>query len=146
MFQAGMLPKSIFEAYATQALVADQLISANGGEQVGYKVAAASSSLQEELGLTEPFRGQLLSHSIHKDQATLSAADLEMFKRRTKATKSPSRLLEIGLLLELKGDIAPLGEDGHDASSVAASVVAATPYIEILMTSFRDWVSGTSKC
>ena len=67
-------PRDLEEAYAIQARLQAMRAPALG-PIVGWKIAGAARSRTRMLGVDEPLRGGIHATQVHRDRATLRAAD-----------------------------------------------------------------------
>jgi 2-keto-4-pentenoate hydratase len=66
-------PQTLADAYAIQRAYVPLVERFTNGRPVGYKAGATALATQQLLGLEEPFRGVLLSSSVHQSGASIAA-------------------------------------------------------------------------
>jgi 2-keto-4-pentenoate hydratase len=110
-------------AYRAQQLFVQSKLDA-GETFVGYKLGLTSEPMQRMLGVDSPDFAPVLASHVHRDGATVRAAQFI----------APKVEAEIALVLRdaLKGP-------DCDEATVAAAVGAARPAIEIVDSRIRDW-------
>jgi 2-keto-4-pentenoate hydratase len=111
------------DAYRVQQNLTARLVS-GGDTVVGYKLGLTSEPMQRMLGVDSPDFAPVLASHVHRDGATVRAAQFI----------APKVEAEIALVLRdaLKGP-------DCDEATVAAAVGAARPAIEIVDSRIRDW-------
>ena len=112
-------PAGVDEAYAAQEAFHRLRTGQATPQLAGYKVAATSKVIQEQVGLTEPFLGAVMPGTVHSSPYELRHADC----------------LQFGFECEIA---ARLGQDlraadaPHSRESVAAAVEKIYPAFELL--------------
>jgi 2-keto-4-pentenoate hydratase len=115
---------SLLDAYAIQ----HRLVQSWGGRVAGWKVGCTNAIAQKQLGVDEPFRGQVLASAMHESPATVPGGDFSM------------RVIEPEFAFRLARDL-PAREAPYDQDGVAAAVGELIPVIEIVDTAYVDWLS-----
>lgn len=116
----GCRPETVSDGYAIQ----DGLVRAWPDAVAGWKVGATSAQAQAMFSVSEPFCGPVFRAAIFQTPARPPARDF------------PIRGMECELAFRL-GAALPGRADGHDRDSVAASVAAVVPALEIVTTRFE---------
>lgn len=111
------------EAYAVQNHLVDLLL-ADGGEIVGYKLGLTSKPMQDMLGVHEPDYGPVLSSMVFEDGVTVDLG----------AYIQPKVEAEIALVLD-----APLQGPGVTAADAASAIGSAVAAIEMVDSRIADW-------
>jgi 2-keto-4-pentenoate hydratase len=124
---AGLAPATLADGYAIQHGLVSRLLAHNGGQVVGYKIAATSDLVQRALNVPGPMYGRLLSYS------TVQAGDSPV---RLNAADYVTRTIEPEFGFRMVSDV-PAGT--HDATSIAAWVDTAHASIELVDHRFLDW-------
>ncbi|MEM7799452.1 MAG: fumarylacetoacetate hydrolase family protein [Chloroflexota bacterium] len=115
-------PTSLNEAYQTQEILVDQLLSRHGGKTVGYKVACTNRSAQELLKVDGPFYGCLLSATTYRySDSPINLA----------ANEFTLRAIEAEFTLEIGWDI-PSRPERYSTAEIAPFIKAVMPSIEIV--------------
>ncbi len=114
---------TVDDAYAVQRELVDLLL-AEGGSIVGWKLGLTSQPMQELLGVSEPDYGPVLSTMVFEDGVEL---DLDAFIQ-------PKVEAEILLVLER-----PLRGPGITTADAAAAVGGAMAAIEMVDSRIEDW-------
>ena len=122
----ALRPRTLNDAYETQAGLVALLLARRGGGTVGYKIACTNPLAREQLNVPHPLYGRLLSHSTFASPATLDAS------RFTTRTIEP----EFGF--QMAADV-PHASAPHTRESVAQYVGDAFAGIEIVDHRFTDW-------
>lgn len=117
---------TVEDAYAIQQELA-QLLLAEGGEIIGYKLGLTSKPMQEMLGVDQPDFGPVMSSTTHRDGVVL---DVERFIQ-------PRIEAELALVLgrALRGP-------GVTRGDAAATVTGARAALEVIDSRIRDWKIG----
>jgi|MDTC01.2.fsa_nt_gb 2-oxo-3-hexenedioate decarboxylase/2-keto-4-pentenoate hydratase len=115
---------SLLDAYAIQ----HRLVQSWGGRTAGWKVGCTNPVAQKQLGVDEPFRGQVLAQAVHESPATLAGNDFIM------------RVIEPEFAFRLARDL-PARDAPYDGDGVAAAVGELVPVIEIVDSAYQDWLS-----
>lgn len=125
----GAAPGDAAAAYAIQDAAAPEILRrAGGGTVVGYKIGCTNATAQAQLGVTEPFRGWLLSTFVHDSPASLPAAAFHM------------RQLEPEIAFRIGRSLGPDGAP-YDAAAMRGAVAAAMPAIEVVDSRYADWLT-----
>lgn len=111
------------DAYAIQQGLVELLL-ADGGSIVGYKLGLTSRPMQEMLGVNEPDYGPVLSSMVSDDGAEIT---LDRYIQ-------PKVEAEIALVLD-----APLQGPGVTAMQASRAIGGATPAIEMVDSRIADW-------
>jgi 2-keto-4-pentenoate hydratase len=122
---ADVVPRTIAEGYEVQERLVRALMAESGGRPVGYKIACTSELAQRALGVDGPFFGVLMSHTTHRDPATLRASDFLV------------RCAEAEFGFEMGADV-PAGPT-YTPESIKEFIAAALPSIEIVDHRYHDW-------
>ena len=72
---ASCSPDDEKEAYLVQDQYVSAMLSEFGGEIVGYKAGCTNVTAQEQLGLSSPFSGPLLSAFVRTSPTVISSED-----------------------------------------------------------------------
>ena len=121
-------PQSTGEAYGCQSDVVRQLINHYGGHIVGYKIACTNTIAQRQLGVDEPFSGNLMSSFCSDSPARIAADQFFM------------RVVEAEFGFGMARDLPPLSRP-RERDEVAAAIEAVIPGIEIVDSRFDDWTT-----
>ena len=112
-------PRDLDEAYAAQEAF-HRLRAGNASPSLGgYKIAATSKVIQEQVGLKEPFLGAILPGMVHRSPHTLSIGDYQQLG------------FECEIAVELGSDLTPSNAP-FNRDSVATAVCAVCPAFELL--------------
>jgi 2-keto-4-pentenoate hydratase len=111
------------EAYAIQGEFVELLL-ADGGEIVGYKLGLTSKPMQDMLGVHEPDYGPVLSSMVFDDGVEIDVADYI----------HPKVEAEIALVLDQ-----PLSGPGVTTAHAAAALKGAVAAIEMVDSRIVDW-------
>ena len=112
-------PQNLEEAYAAQVVFHRLRTGAESPALAGYKIAATSKAIQEQVGLREPFLGAILPGMVHPSPHALSFADYQQLG------------VECEVAVELGTDLLPNAAP-FDREAVAAAVCAVRPAFELL--------------
>ena len=112
-------PRTLEEAYAAQEVFHRLRAGTPSPHLAGYKIAATSKVIQEQVGLHEPFLGAILPGMIHHSPHALSLGDYQQLG------------FECEIAVELGADLPPAGAP-FDRAAVAAAVCAVHPAFELL--------------
>src|SRR5262245_23567471 len=66
-------PNDFATAYAVQSAMVDLLTQKHKGQRIGYKAACTNKLAQEQLNISGPLFGALLSHSTYRSPVRLRA-------------------------------------------------------------------------
>lgn len=125
----GLAPETTAEAYAIQDASIPAILSYRGGGRViGRKIGCTSRSAQEQLGVSGPFHGRLLSPYVFESPARVQA---DLFFMRVMEPEFAFRLAR-----DLPADGAP-----YDAASVRPAIAAVLPALEIVDSRWTDWTT-----
>lgn len=122
---ADVVPRSLAEGYQVQERLVRELLDRSGGHPIGYKIACTSELAQKALGVDGPFFGVLMSHSSHRDGATLRASDFTV------------RCAEAEFGFEMAEDV-PAGP-AYTAETIRDYIGTALPSIEIVDHRYHNW-------
>ena len=122
-------PSDIAEGYAVQQAYA----AAQGGQPIGYKVAATSPRAQAALGVEGPFYGRLFDSTSSLDTTTASWP----------AERFLVGLAEPEFAVRLGADL-PEQAQPYDRETVAAAVASLHPAFELIDSAYgrEDWMSA----
>ena len=112
-------PRDLDEAYAAQVVFHRLRTGTESPALAGYKIAATSKAIQEQVGLHEPFLGAILPGMIHPSPHALALDDYQQLG------------FECEIAVELGADLRPSGAP-FDRDAVAAAVCAVYPAFELL--------------
>jgi 2-keto-4-pentenoate hydratase len=118
--EPGLTPA---DAYAIQGHLVD-LLRAEGGRVVGYKLGLTSRPMQELLGVDEPDYGPVLSSMVHDDGVALRVGDF----------LQPRIEAEVALVLDR-----PLRGPGVSVVQAAQAVGGAVAALELVDSRIEDW-------
>ena len=112
-------PRNLDEAYAAQ--VAFHRLRAGNASPLlaGYKIAATSKVIQEQVGMNEPFLGAILPGMVYRSPHSLSIEDYQQLG------------FECEIAVELGSDLQP-SDAPFDRDRVATAVCAVRPAFELL--------------
>jgi len=123
-------PASEADAYRVQAAYIDHLLaSAPGSRRIGFKAGCTNETAQVQLGLTAPFRGQLLSQFAVASPGEIACSDGFM------------RMIEAEVAFRIGTDLPPAAAP-FEPSTVSAAVAAALPAIEVVDSRYVDWTTA----
>ena len=112
-------PRSTGEAYAAQEAFHRLRLATGSPSLAGYKIAATSRAIQEQVGLHEPFLGAILPGMVRRSPCRLVIADYLQLG------------FECEVAVELGADLRP-DDAPFDRDKVAAAVCAVHPAFELL--------------
>ena len=112
-------PRGLDEAYAAQVVFHGLRAGTESPVLAGYKIAATSKAIQEQVGLHEPFLGAILPGMLHDSPYELNFADYQQFG------------IECEIAVELGADLRPAAAP-FDREAAAAAVCAVGPAFELL--------------
>ena len=124
---AAAAPQTEAEGYRIQEAVRE-LLTADFGALVGYKIGCTSAVMQEYLGIPHPCGGSVFAKGIHKNGVTLSAKNFVRVG------------VECEIAVRLARDLV-VTEAPFTAEWVAESVEAYHPAIEIVDDRYSDWTT-----
>ncbi|MDP6707843.1 MAG: fumarylacetoacetate hydrolase family protein [Alphaproteobacteria bacterium] len=125
----NLKPTDVESAYAIQAAtLAAILEDAGGGTFVGRKIGATNVTAQEQLGLSEPFHGILMSAFVHQSPAELPADAFFM------------RVLEPEIAFRLGADL-PASGAPYDAAAVKPAIATVMGAIEVVDSRYSSWTT-----
>jgi 2-keto-4-pentenoate hydratase len=122
---AAVCPSTLEEAYHCQAELVGRLLQHYGGKVAGYKIACTNVSAQQQLHVTAPFSGNLMSSFCWESPAQADSS--EFFMRVVEA--------EFGFLMAK--DVPA----GATVEEIAGAVEGVIPSIEIVDSRFDDWTT-----
>jgi len=125
----GLKPADEAQAYRIQAAYVPMIAKLSGGKPVGRKIGATNPQTQANMGITQPFRGILLSPFVHDTPARIPAE--EMF----------IRVLEVELAFRVGEDIAPSATPWNE-KTVAAKLAAILPAIEVVDSRYTQFTQA----
>jgi 2-keto-4-pentenoate hydratase len=124
---AEIAPRDEAEGYRIQDAVHD-LLAADFGARVGYKIGCTSAVMQQYLNIPHPCGGGVFANGVHPSGASLRANDFVRVG------------VECEIAVRLARDLdASLGPFSADA--VAQAIDAYLPAIEIVDDRYADWQS-----
>jgi 2-keto-4-pentenoate hydratase len=103
-----------------------ELLAADFGALVGYKIGCTSAVMQHYLGITHPCRGGVFARGVHPSGASLPAKDFVRVG------------VECEIAVRLVHDLEP-SRAPFTAEAVAQAVEAYLPAIEIVDDRYADW-------
>ncbi len=118
-------PRSEAEGYRIQDAVHD-LLAADLGALVGYKIGCTSPVMQQYLDIPHPCGGGVFANGVHASGVSLSTKDFVRVG------------VECEIAVQLGRDLAPT-EEPFTAEWVAESIEAYLPAIEIVDDRYVDW-------
>jgi 2-keto-4-pentenoate hydratase len=119
-------PKTNDEAYRCQESLIRRLLDHYGGEVIGYKIACTNVTAQQQLNVTGPFYGRLISSFCCDSPGRLRADDFFM------------RVVEAEFAFRMARDL-PAGV--HSIEEIVAAIEGVIPGIEIVDSRFEDWTT-----
>lgn len=127
---AQLAPGTMADAYAVQDASIPAILShAGGGRVLGRKIGCTSRTAQEQLGVSGPFHGRLLSPYVFESPA------------RVKADLFFMRVMEPEFAFRLGRDLPSDGAPYH-AESVRPAIAAVLPALEIVDSRWIDWTTA----
>jgi 2-keto-4-pentenoate hydratase len=123
---AAIRPTDLDTAYAIQDVVVGRLLTRQGGQRIGYKIACTSKGAQEMLHVDGPLYGQMLSFSSHAAPATVKRSDFTQC------------VIEAEFGFRMAADV-PVAIADYSATSIVPFIAAILPAIEIVNFRFVDW-------
>jgi 2-keto-4-pentenoate hydratase len=120
-------PQSEAQGYLIQDAV-HELLVADFGRLVGYKIGCTSAVMQEYLGIPHPCSGGVFANGVHQSGVTLNVKDFVRVG------------VECEIAVRLARDLAP-SEAPFTAGFVAWAIEAYMPAIEIVDDRYVDWQS-----
>ena len=118
-------PASLGEAYDIQDALRPLVAARGPGAPVGWKIGCTTAVMQQYLDIPHPCAGTLYRTGLHRERATLQAADFFQLGLEC----------EIAVRLGAPIDARPRG---HDAASVADAVAGVMASVEIVEPRFED--------
>jgi 2-keto-4-pentenoate hydratase len=122
-------PSDFEMAYAVQSALVDLLAQQHGGQRIGYKAACTNQVAQQQLNISGPLFGALLSHSTYHSPV------------RLRADTFSTCIIEAEFGFQLAADV-PASSSLHTAQSIVKFVGKAFPGIEIVSHRFVDWTKA----
>jgi 2-keto-4-pentenoate hydratase len=122
---AELAPRTEAEGYRIQQALRD-LLAADFGAMVGYKIGCTSAVMQQYLAIPHPCGGSVFAHGVHDSGASLRAADYVRVG------------VECEIAVRLARDLAPSAAP-FTADTVAQAIEAYLPAIEIVDDRYADW-------
>lgn len=113
------MPQAVADAYAIQRAYVPLVEQFTNGRPIGYKAGATADAPQKMLGLEEPFRGVLLSSSVHENGASIPSG----------TCFTPIAECEFAFRM---GDGLPPSAGPYDLDAVRAAVAGVILSIEIV--------------
>jgi 2-oxo-3-hexenedioate decarboxylase/2-keto-4-pentenoate hydratase len=124
---AAAAPRDEAEGYRIQEAVRE-LLAADFGALVGYKIGCTSAVMQEYLKIPHPCGGSVFAKGVHKSGVTLSAKNFVRVG------------VECEIAMRLARDLLAT-EAPFTAEWVAESIEAYHPAIEIVDDRYSDWTT-----
>jgi 2-keto-4-pentenoate hydratase len=124
---ADIAPRDEAWGYRIQDAVHD-LLAADFGARVGYKIGCTSAVMQQYLNIPHPCGGGVFANGVHPSGASLRANDF----------------VRVGVECEIAVRLAHDLDDSHapfSADAVAQAIDAYLPAIEIVDDRYADWQS-----
>jgi 2-oxo-3-hexenedioate decarboxylase/2-keto-4-pentenoate hydratase len=122
---ANVAPQTEADGYRIQEALRD-LLAAEFGALVGYKIGCTSAVMQEYLDIPHPCGGSVFARGVHDSGASLRAKDFVRVG------------VECEIAVRLASDLAPSAAP-FTAESVAQTIEAYLPAIEIVDDRYADW-------
>ncbi|MBT7760501.1 MAG: hypothetical protein HN732_24435 [Rhodospirillaceae bacterium] len=122
-------PRNEDEAYLIQDRFVDGMLAHYGGDITGYKAGCTNVTAQQQLGLSSPFGGPLLSAFVLTSPAEISTEDGFM------------RMIEAEIGFRLGQDLLPMGAP-YKAATVTPALAAAFGAIEVVDSRYDDWTTA----
>jgi 2-keto-4-pentenoate hydratase len=123
----GVAPRTEAQGYRIQDAV-HELISAEFGRLVGYKIGCTSAVMQQYLDIPHPCSGGVFTSGVHESGASLTHKDFVRVG------------VECEIAVRLARDLAP-SQAPFTAEFVAQTVECYLPAIEIVDDRYVDWPS-----
>ncbi len=117
-------PRTLADAYVVQ----DRFISLLGAPTGGWFGACTNTTIQELLGLSEPYHARLLADHMFPSPATLSAADY------------PPMVFECEFGFVVDRDFTP-DSTPYSQAEIEAAIIRVCPTIEVVAGHLKDWPS-----
>jgi 2-keto-4-pentenoate hydratase len=121
----GSAPRDEAEGYRIQQTLRE-LLSADFGAFVGYKIGCTSAVMQQYLDIPHPCGGSVFAGGVHASGVSLKAADFVRVG------------VECEIAVRLESDLAP-SRAPFTADTVAPAIEAYLPAIEIVDDRYADW-------
>lgn len=121
-------PQTANEAYQCQAGLVSQILEHFGGEVIGYKIACTNPLAQQQLHVSGPFYGHLLSRFCFESPAQIEADQFFM------------RVVEAEFAFRMRHDLPPVAQP-YTEDEIATAVEGVLPAIEIVDSRFMDWTT-----
>lgn len=125
---SSIRPATVDDAYRSQATLVQQLLEAENGRAIGYKIACTNALAQRQLSVTEPFYGRLISPLTFDSPARLAANRFSM------------RVIEAEFAFRLGKDLAPRATP-RTVEEIADAVDGVLPGIEIVDSRYASWTT-----
>jgi len=122
---ADVAPQNEADGYRIQDAVHD-LLAADVGALVGYKIGCTSAVMQQYLGIPHPCAGGVFEKGVHASGVSLRHGDFVRVG------------VECEIAVRLGRDLAP-SSAAFTAESVAGAIEAYHPAIEIVDDRYADW-------
>jgi 2-keto-4-pentenoate hydratase len=122
---AAIAPQTEAEGYRIQEALA-QLLAADFGARVGYKIGCTSAVMQQYIGIPHPCGGNVFANGVHASGASLAAADFVRVG------------VECEIAVRLARDLVPSAAP-FTADNVADAIEAYLPAIEIVDDRYSEW-------
>jgi 2-keto-4-pentenoate hydratase len=118
-------PRTEAEGYLIQDAVHD-LLAADFGARVGYKIGCTSAVMQQYLAIPHPCGGGIFAAGVHPSGVSLRAGDFVRVG------------VECEIAVRLGRDLAP-AQAPFTAEAAAEAIEACLPAIEIVDDRYADW-------
>jgi 2-keto-4-pentenoate hydratase len=122
---ANVAPQNEADGYRIQDAVHD-LLAADAGPLVGYKIGCTSAVMQQYLGIPHPCGGGVFAKGVYASGVKLRHGDFVRVG------------VECEIAVRLARDLVPSGA-AFDAATVASAIGAYHPAIEIVDDRYADW-------
>jgi 2-keto-4-pentenoate hydratase len=122
---ADIAPQTEADGYRIQQALRD-LLAADFGAMVGYKIGCTSAVMQEYLAIPHPCGGSVFAKGVHDSGASLRANDFVRVG------------VECEIAVRLASDLVPSAAP-FTADTVAQAIEAYLPAIEIVDDRYADW-------
>ena len=132
---AAIRPTDLDTAYAIQDVMVKRLLTREGGQRIGYKIACTSKGAQEMLHVDGPLYGQMLSFSTHAAPAKLRRRDF------TSCVIEAEFGFRIGADQQRadQPEYLPHAAQPYTATTIGPFIAAILPGTEIVNFRFVDW-------
>lgn len=125
---SGLAPTTEAEAYAVQAALVE-LMEADGGKRIGYKIGATNQAARDMLGVSGPLYGVLWEGQTVEAPAAISFMP------------SLHKVAEAEIALRMGQDV-DASAFVVDADTIRSAVAEVIPVVEIAGTSIDPWLDA----